>query len=56
LLFLSWTPLHYACAFGSKDIIRLYINYGADIRLLTKDGITPRDMVLQRINSMLIVY
>ena len=36
------TPLHWAAAFGSQEMIRLLIDAGADILALDADGHTPR--------------
>lgn len=38
------TPLHYAAAFGSDDVVRLLLAYGASTQLVNAQGLTPHDM------------
>ena len=49
----SWTPLHMACDQGRRELIKLYIDYGADIRARTKENKTPRDLLLARMEGRL---
>ena len=37
----KWTPLHFACHAGSKDIVELLLSNGAHLEAVTVNGATP---------------
>ena len=37
----KWTPLHFACHGGMKDVVELLLNHGANIEAVTLNGGTP---------------
>ena len=41
---LGWTPLHFAAAFGHKEIAELLIAKGADVNAADRDHYTPLDL------------
>lgn len=49
MLSYRWTALHEACNCGSQQLLKIFIDNGADVRIKTKDGLTPKDIVLKRI-------
>ena len=41
---LGWTPLHFAAAFGHKEIVKLLVAKGADVNTKNENGYTPLDL------------
>jgi ankyrin repeat protein len=44
------TPLHVACFRGSVDFTRLLLEWGADVNVTDRDGETPAEVALARMN------
>ena len=48
------TPLHYACQKGSRDIVRLLIENGADVTMETNTSVTPLHLAVMSGNKEII--
>jgi ankyrin repeat protein len=44
----GWTPLHYAATNGHADIVKLFLQKGARVNVLTSAGVTPLYMAARR--------
>ena len=46
----GWSPLHYAAAAGSSELVDLFIKKGANVNVRTKSGVTPLFMAARIAN------
>lgn len=42
------TPIHWACTYGNTDIVRFFIQTGADVEARNESGETPLDCAIKR--------
>lgn len=42
----GFAPLHYACRKGTREIVRMLIEYGADVNVTSNEGITPLQLAV----------
>lgn len=50
----GFSALHYACAKGTRDIIKMLITHGADVNLTSNRGITPLHLAVKTGNKEII--
>jgi len=50
----GWTPLHFACHRGIKDVVEYLLSAGADLEAVTVNGATPLIRAIETSNPAVV--